>query len=106
MNKKPLAYKGLMGGITRESAVLIYKFLRNEADMDDDLTSVEYYNGVLDGMTTVLNGEIHSEKLLKEIKAYGIEIIEHPASVVGDDGRPCEPRTDRDKDRPLCPSGY
>ena len=48
MSKKPLAYKGLMGGITRESAVNIYTFLRNEADMDDDLTSVEYYNGVLD----------------------------------------------------------
>ena len=102
MSKKPLAYKGLMGGITLESAVLIYKFLRNEADMDDDLTSVEYYNGVLDGMTTVLNGEIHSEKLLKEIKAYGIEIIEHPTAVTGDDRSLIELGEDRYQDRPSC----
>jgi serine/threonine protein phosphatase PrpC len=106
MSKKPLAYKGMMGGITRESAVNIYTFLRNEADMDDDLTSVEYYNGVLDGMGTVMNGEIFSQKLLEEMKTYGIETIEHPAPVVGDDGRPCEPRKNGDQDRPLCPSGY
>ena len=106
MSKKPVAHKGMMGGITRESAVNIYTFLRNEADMDDDLISVEYYNGVLDGMGTVMNGEIFSQKLLEEMKAYGIETIEHPAPVVGDDGRPCEPRENGDKDRPLCPSGY
>ena len=106
MNKKPVAHKGAMGGITIESAVNIYKFLRDEADMDDDFISTEYYNGVLDGMTSVMHGEIFSNKLLKEIKAYGIEIIEHPAPVVGDDGRPCEPRENGDKDRPLCPSGY
>jgi len=98
MSKKPLAYKGLTGGITRESAVLIYKFLRNEADMDDDLTSVEYYNGVLDGMGSVMNGEIFSQKLQEEIKAYGIEIIEHPTSVAGDDRSLIELGTDRDKD--------
>ena len=40
------------------------------------------------------------EDLLKEIKAYGIEIVEHPTPVVGDDGRPCEPREDRNQDRP------
>jgi hypothetical protein len=96
MSKKPVAHKGAMGGITIESAVNIYKFLRSEADMDDDLTTVEYYNGVLDGMTSVMHGEIFSNKLLEELKAYGIETIEHPASVVGDDGRPCEPRTHRD----------
>ena len=96
MSKKPVAHKGAMGGVTIESAVNIYKFLRDEADMDDDLTTVEYYNGVLDGMTSVMHGEIFSNKLLEELKAYGIETIEHPASVVGDDGRPCEPRTHRD----------
>jgi len=96
MSKKPVAHKGAMGGITRESAVNIYTFLRNEADIDDDLTSVEYYNGILDGMSSVMNGEIFSQKLQEEMKAYGIETIEHPASVVGDDGRPCEPRTHRD----------
>ena len=47
MSKKPVAYKGMMGGITYESAVIILKFLRNEADMDDDLSTVEYYNGML-----------------------------------------------------------
>lgn len=103
MNKKPLAYRGLMGGITIESAIKIFEFLRAEADMDDDLTSVEYYNGVLDGMTTVLNGEIHSEKLLKEIKAYGIETIEHPTSVAGDDRSLIELGEDRYQDRPKCP---
>ena len=100
MSKKPIAHKGMMGGITFESAVIIIKFLRNEADIDDDLSTVEYYNGMLSGMDAVRNGEIFSEPLLKEIKAYGIEIAEHPAPVVGDDGRPCEPRENRDKDRP------
>ena len=103
MGKKPLAHKGLMGGITFESAVIILKFLRNEADIDDDLSTVEYYNGMLEGMDSVRHGEIFSQSLLKEIKAYGIEIIEHPAPVVGDDGRPCEPREDRYQDRPSCP---
>jgi len=102
MSKKPLAYKGLMGGITRESAVNIYKFLRNEADMDDDLTSVEYYNGVLDGMSSVMNGEIFSQKLQEEIKAYGIETIEHPTSVAGDDRSLIELGEDRYQDRPSC----
>ena len=102
MSKKPLAYKGLMGGITRESAVNIYTFLRNEADMDDDLTSVEYYNGVLDGMGSVMNGEIFSQKLQEEIKAYGIEIIEHPTSVTGDDRSLIELGEDRYQDRPKC----
>jgi hypothetical protein len=100
MSKKPLAYKGLMGGITYESAIIILKFLRNEADMEDDLSTVEYYNGMLQGMESVRNGEIFSQSLMKEIKAYGIQVIEHPASVVGDDGRPCEPRENGDKDRP------
>ena len=102
MSKKPLAYKGLMGGITRESAVNIYKFLRNEADMDDDLTSVEYYNGVLDGMSSVMNGEIFSQKLQEEMKAYGIETIEHPTSVAGDDRSLIELGEDRYQDRPKC----
>ena len=103
MSKKPLAYKGLMGGITRESAVNIYTFLRNEADMDDDLTSVEYYNGVLDGMGSVMNGEIFSQKLQKEIKAYGIETIEHPTPVAGDDRSLIEIGEDGYQDRPSCP---
>lgn len=106
MSKKPLAHKGLMGGITLESAIIILKFLRNEADIDDDLSTVEYYNGMLEGMDSVRHGEIFSQDLLKEIKAYGIEIIEHPSPVVGDDGRPCEPRENGDKDRSLCPDGY
>lgn len=100
MSKKPLAYKGLMGGITYESAILILKFLRNEADMDDDLSTVEYYNGMLAGMDSVRNGEIFSQSLFKEIKAYGIEIIEHPTTVVRDDRSLIELGEDRDKDRP------
>jgi len=67
MSKKPLAYRGLMGGITYESAVIILKFLRNEADMEDDLSTVEYYNGMLQGMESVRNGEIFSQSLMKEI---------------------------------------
>lgn len=102
MNKKPLAYQGLMGGITITSAIKIFEFLRAEADMDDDLTSVEYYNGVLDGMNSVKNGEIFSQKLLKEMKAYGIETIEHPTSVLGDDRSLIELGEDRYQDRPKC----
>ena len=102
MSKKPLAYKGLMGGITYESAVIILKFLRNEADMDDDSWTVEYYDGMLQGMESVRNGEIFSQRLLKEIKAYGIEIIEHPTSVNGDDRSLIELGEDRYQDRPKC----
>lgn len=102
MSKKPLAYKGLMGGITFESAILIIKFLRNEADMDDDLSTVEYYNGMLNGMDSVRNGEIFSQALFKEIKAYGIETIEHPTTVAGDDRSLIELGEDRYQDRPKC----
>ena len=103
MNKKPLAYQGLMGGITIESAIKIFEFLRAEADMDDDLTSVEYYNGVLDGMNSVTKGEIFSQKLQKEIKAYGIETIEHPTPVARDDRSLIEIGEDGYQDRPSCP---
>ena len=105
MSKKPVLERGLMGGITRQSARALALFLMNEADMDDDLSTVEYYSGMLTGLS-VQQGEIYSQSLEKEIKAYGIEVIEHPTPVVGDDGRPCEPRENGDKDRPLCPSGY
>lgn len=85
MGKKPVAYRDVFGGITLESARDIYEFLRSEADMDDDLTTVEYYNGILKGMTIVRNGAIHSHELEREIKAYGIEIIAHPTAILGDD---------------------
>ena len=102
MNKKPVLERGLMGGITFESAILIIKFLRNEADMDDDLSTVEYYNGMLQGMDSVRNGEIFSQALFKEIKAYGIETIEHPTTVAGDDRSLIELGEDRYQDRPKC----
>ena len=84
MNKKPVLERGLMGGITRQSARALAEFLMNEADMDDDLSTVEYYSGMLAGLS-VENGEIHSQSLEKEIKAYGIEVIENPAIVSRDD---------------------
>lgn len=84
MNKKPVLERGLMGGITRQSARALAEFLMNEADMDDDLSTVEYYCGMLAGLS-VENGEIHSQSLEKEIKAYGIEVIENPAIVSRDD---------------------
>ena len=103
MNKKPLAYQGLMGGITIPSAIKIIEFLRAEADMDDDLSTVEYYNGMLRGMDSVRNGEIFSQDLFKEMKAYGIETIEHPPSVLGDDRSLIELGEDGYQDRPSCP---
>lgn len=84
MSKKPVLERGLMGGITRQSARALAEFLMNEADMDDDLSTVEYYSGMLTGLS-VENGEIHSQSLEKEIKAYGIEVIENPAVVSRDD---------------------
>lgn len=84
MNKKPVLERGLMGGITRQSARALAEFLMNEADMDDDLSTVEYYSGMLTGLSGE-HGEIHSQSLEKEIKAYGIEVIENPAIVSRDD---------------------
>lgn len=103
MNKKPLAYQGLMGGITVTSAIKIIEFLRAEADMDDDLSTVEYYNGMLRGMSAVFQGEIHCKKLSEEIKAYGIETIKHPSPILRDDRSLIELGEDRHKDRPSCP---
>ena len=97
MSKKPTAYRGILGGITYESAILILKFLRDEANRDDDLSTVERCTGMLQGMDSVRNGEIFSHDLFKDIKDYGIKIIEHPSPVTGNDGRSCEPRTDGDK---------
>jgi|TARA_R110000782_G_scaffold29897_3_gene74213 hypothetical protein len=77
-----------MGGITRESAYILYTFLRNEEDMDDNVERVAYYNGLLAGMSSVMNGEIFSREIDQEIKAYGIEVIEHPTSVARNDRRP------------------
>ena len=85
---KPPVYRGVMGGITRESAYILYTFLRNEEDMDDNVERVAYYNGLLAGMSSVMNGEIFSREIDQEIKAYGIEIIEHPTSVARNDRRP------------------
>ena len=81
MNKKPVLERGLMGGIKIKSVRELAKFLMNEADMDDDLSTVEYYSGMLAGLS-VENGELHSQSLEKEIKAYGIETIKHPSPVI------------------------
>lgn len=102
MSKKPLAYRGFGGGVTYESAHIIIQFLINEADMDDDLTTVEYYRGMLAGLGSVRNGEIFSRELEREIKAYGIETIEHPSTLPRDDRGPSGTRTDGDQDRPTC----
>ena len=103
MSKKPMIDRGLLGGVTLESAVKLVEFLKREADMDDDLTTVEYYNGMLEGLNANMAGEICSEALEREIKAYGIETIEHPTSVAGDDGSTSALGTDGDQDRPSCP---
>ena len=103
MSKKPTIDRGLLGGVTLESAVKLVEFLKCEADMDDDLTTVEYYNGMLEGLNANMAGEICSEALEREIKAYGIEIIEHPTAVTGDDRSLIELGEDRYQDRPKCP---
>src|SRR6056300_936489 len=103
MSKKPTIDRGLLGGVTLDSAVKLVEFLKREADMDDDLTTVEYYNGMLEGLNANMAGEICSEALEREIKAYGIETIEHPTSVAGDDRSLIELGEDRYQDRPKCP---
>jgi hypothetical protein len=97
MSKKPVLERGLMGGITIQSARALAEFLMNEADMDDDLSTVEYYSGMLTGLS-VEHGELHSLSLEKEIKAYGIQVIENPAIVSRDDRGVGVPRTHRDQD--------
>ena len=98
MNKKPLIDRGLLGGVTFESAVKLVEFLRCEADMDDDLTTVEYYNGMLEGLNANMAGEICSEALEREIKAYGIETCINFKAFPTDDRSLIELGTDRDKD--------
>ena len=98
MNKKPLIDRGLLGGVTLESAVKLVEFLKCEADMDDDLTTVEYYNGMLEGLNANMAGEICSEALEREIKAYGIETCINFKAFPTDDRSLIELGTDRDKD--------
>lgn len=98
MNKKPMIDRGLLGGVTLESAVKLVEFLRCEADMDDDLSTVEYYNGMLEGLNANMAGEICSEALEREIKAYGIETCIHFKAFPTDDRSLIELGTDRDKD--------
>jgi len=103
MSKKPTIDRGLLGGVTLESAVKLVEFLKREADMDDDLTTVEYYNGMLEGLNANMAGEICSEALEKEIKAYGIETCIHFKAFPSDDGSTSALGTDGDQDRPSCP---
>jgi hypothetical protein len=98
MSKKPTIDRGLLGGVTYESAVKLVEFLKREADMDDDLTTVEYYNGMLEGLNANMAGEICSEALEKEIKAYGIETCINFKAFPTDDRSLIELGTDRDKD--------
>ena len=98
MSKKPTIDRGLLGGVTLESAVKLVEFLKREADMDDDLTTVEYYNGMLEGLNANMAGEICSEALEKEIKAYGIETCINFKAFPTDDRSLIELGTDRDKD--------
>ena len=98
MSKKPTIDRGLLGGVTLDSAVKLVEFLRCEADMDDDLTTVEYYNGMLEGLNANMAGEICSEALEKEIKAYGIETCINFKAFPTDDRSLIELGTDRDKD--------
>ena|SRR5210317_254818 len=98
MSKKPMIDRGLLGGVTYESAVKLVEFLKREADMDDDLTTVEYYNGMLEGLNANMAGEICSEALEREIKAYGIETCINFKAFPTDDRSLIELGTDRDKD--------
>ena len=103
MNKKPMIDRGLLGGVTLESAVKLVEFLKCEADMDDDLTTVEYYNGMLEGLNANMAGEICSEALEREIKAYGIETCINFKAFPTDDRSLIELGEDRYQDRPKCP---
>jgi hypothetical protein len=96
MNKKPTIDRGLLGGVTYESAVKLVEFLKCEADMNDDLTTVEYYNGMLEGLNANMAGEICSEALEREIKAYGIETCIHFKAFPTDDRSLIELGKDRD----------
>ena len=98
MSKKPTIDRGLLGGVTLDSAVKLVEFLKREADMDDDLTTVEYYNGMLEGLNANMAGEICSEALEREIKAYGIETCINFKAFPRDDRSLIELGTDRDKD--------
>ena len=98
MSKKPMIDRGLLGGVTLDSAIKLVEFLKREADMDDDLTTVEYYNGMLEGLNANMAGEICSEALEKEIKAYGIETCINFKAFPTDDRSLIELGTDRDKD--------
>ena len=98
MSKKPTIDRGLLGGVTLDSAVKLVEFLKREADMDDDLTTVEYYNGMLEGLNANMAGEICSEALEREIKAYGIETCINFKAFPTDDRSLIELGTDRDKD--------
>jgi len=98
MSRKPTIDRGLLGGVTYESAVVLVEFLKREADMDDDLTTVEYYSGMLEGLNANMAGEICSPALEREIKAYGIETITDLTTVTRDDRSTRATGTDRDQD--------
>jgi hypothetical protein len=96
MSKKPTIDRGLSGGVALHSVEGLIQFLIDEADMDDDLTTVEYYKGMLEGISTNMVGEIHSPALEREIKAYGIQTDTDISTIARDDRSTRESGTDGD----------
>lgn len=70
MNKIPTVIRNQDGVLTGESALEWCRFLRDEADMDDDFRLVSFYEGMITGMKAVIPAGVTSKVIETEIRRF------------------------------------
>ena len=73
MNKIPAVIRNADGILTGESALAWCRFLRDEADMDDDLRLVSFYEGMIKGMKCITPAGVTSKVIETEIQRFTIQ---------------------------------
>lgn len=70
MNKIPAVIRNSDGILTGESALAWCRFLRDEADMDDDFRLVSFYEGMIRGMKAVMPAGVSSKEIETQIRRF------------------------------------
>lgn len=70
MNKIPAVIRNADGVLSGESALEWCRFLRDEADMDDDFRLVSFYEGMIKGMKAVTPAGVSSKVIESQIKRF------------------------------------
>lgn len=70
MNKIPAVIRSADGVLSGESALEWCRFLRDEADMDDDFRLVSFYEGMINGMKAVTPAGVTSKVIETQIRRF------------------------------------